>query len=146
MCPSSTTLYAMQMQEPVSCQLSLSDPCIFHLCDRVRQVAYDLHAFLGHGHLEKIYQHGMEHRLGLLGLRVEAQAPLRVQDVDGTILGDYFADLLLEGELIVELKAVRCLNNDHIGQVIGYLRAARKRHALLINFGGPRFEIRKLIW
>ncbi|MFA7330210.1 MAG: GxxExxY protein [Candidatus Delongbacteria bacterium] len=117
-----------------------------HLCDRVREAAYALHRYLGHGHLEKVYQHGLEHRLSMLGLQVEAQVPLQVLDEDGTVLGEYFADLVIEGGLLIELKAVRNLNNDHIGQVIGYLRAARRRHALLINFGGPRFEIRKLIW
>ena len=81
-----------------------------------------------------------------MGLQVESRVPLQVVDEDGTILGEYFADLVIEGELLIELKAVQNLNNDHIGQVIGYLRAARRRHALLINFGSPRFEIRKLIW
>jgi len=119
---------------------------IQRLCDRVREAAFALHTYLGHGHLQKVYHLGLEHRLSRLGLRVESQVPLQVLDEDGTALGEYFADLVIEGELLIELKAGRNLNNDHIGQVIGYLRAARRRHALLINFGGPRFEIRKLIW
>ena len=122
------------------------DPEIQRLCDRVREAAFALHSYLGHGHLEKVYHRGLEHRLSRLGLQVESRVPLQVVDEDGTILGEYFADLVIEGELLIELKAVQNLNNDHIGQVIGYLRAARRRHALLINFGSPRFEIRKLIW
>jgi GxxExxY protein len=58
-------------------------------------------------------------------------------------LGDYFADLLVEKELIVELKACKTLANEHIAQLLGYLRACRIEHGLLINFGAPRLQIKK---
>ena len=118
---------------------------ILELCDRVRQTAFDLHTFLRHGHLEKVYENGLAHRLRKKGLRVEQQRPLQVRDEDGAALGDYFADLFVENELIVELKACRALANEHIAQVLGYLRASGQRHALLINFGSPKIEIKKLI-
>ena len=59
------------------------------------------------------------------------------------MLGDYFADLLVANLLIVELKAARALAAEHEAQVLAYLRGANLRHALLINFGSPKFEIRK---
>lgn len=82
---------------------------VFALCDGVRQTAYDLHHYIGHGHLEKVYEKGMVHRLRKAGVQVEAQVPLQVRDEDGTLLGDYFADLFVEDVLVVELKACRNL-------------------------------------
>jgi GxxExxY protein len=74
-----------------------------------------------------------------------APSARQVRHEDGTVLGDYFADLSVESDLIVELKACKTLTNDHIAQALGYLRASGRRHALLINFGAPKIEIRKLI-
>jgi GxxExxY protein len=71
---------------------------------------------------------------------------LTVFDEDGTLLGDYLADLLVEGVLIVELKTAKALAPEHEAQVLGYLRSARLEHGLLINFGSRKFEIRKYIW
>ena len=62
---------------------------ILELCDRVRQIAFDLHVYLRHGHLEKVYENGLVHRLRKAGLRVERQYPLQVLDDDGTVLGDF---------------------------------------------------------
>ena len=118
---------------------------ILDLCDRIRQVAFDLHTHLRYGHLEKVYENGLAHRLGKVGLRVEQQHPLTVRDEDGTVLGDYYADLFVEGCVIVELKASKALADEHIAQVLGYLRASGQRHAMLINFGSPRIQIKKLI-
>ena len=70
---------------------------IFELCDVVRQAAYELHVFLGHGHLEKVYQNGLWHRLRRQGVLAIQQHPLVVQDEDGMVLGEYQADLLVEG-------------------------------------------------
>jgi GxxExxY protein len=80
------------------------------------------------------------------GLKVEQQQPIKVFDEDGTLIGDYMADLVVEGFLIVELKTARTLAPEHEAQVLGYLKASRVEHGLLINFGSPRFEIRKFIW
>ena len=85
----------------------------------------------------------MAHRLRKTGLTVEQQYPLQVFDEDRTVLGDYLADLFVENCLIVELKACRTLANEHIAQLLGYLRACRIEHGLLINFGAPRLEIKK---
>ena len=82
---------------------------ILELCDQIRQVAFDLHAYLRHGHLEKVYENGLAHRLQKSGFRVEQQHPLKTMDEDGTVLGDYYADLFVDGCLIIELKACKAL-------------------------------------
>lgn len=89
------------------------------LSDQVRRRAYAIHVYHGHGHLEKVYENALAHRLSKAGLAVEQQHPIKVYDEDGTLIGDYLADLLVEGELIVDLKAVKALANDHEAQVLG---------------------------
>jgi GxxExxY protein len=116
------------------------------LCDQVRQTSWDIHVYHGHGHLEKVYENALVHRLRKVGLDVKQQHPIQVYDEDGTRIGDYLADLLVESELIVELKAVRALANEHEAQILGYLKSARLEHGLLINFGSYKFQIRKFAW
>lgn len=114
-------------------------------CDQVRGAALSLHGYLRHGHLERVYEAGLANRLRRAGLQVDMQARLRVHDDDGTILGEFHADMLVEGCLIVELKACRTLTDDHTAQVLGYLRASGIRDGLLVNFGSPRLQVRKFI-
>lgn len=118
---------------------------IFELCDKVRETAFSLHSFLRHGHKEIIYENGLAHRLKKLGLKVEQQIPLQVMDSDGTILGNLLIDLMLEDELVIEVKAAKGIVPEHTAQLLGYLRACRKEHGLLINFGASKLEIRKYI-
>ncbi|MBZ0108739.1 MAG: GxxExxY protein [Candidatus Scalindua rubra] len=87
----------------------------------------------------------MAHRLRKAELKVEQQYPLQVVDEDGTILGDFIADLYVENCLIVELKACKTIIGDHTAQLPSYLRASRIEHGLLINFGAPRLEVKKYI-
>jgi len=118
---------------------------IFRLTDIIRETSFELHRYLRHGHLEKVYENGLAHRLRKNGMDVEQQYPLKVYDEDGTVLGEYFTDLFVEGKIIVELKACRALAPEHIAQILGYLRACRGEHGLLINFGAPRLEIKKFV-
>ena len=123
----------------------MSEQNIFALCDQIRQTAYDARLYLGTGHFEKIYENSLANRLRNQGLQVVQQHPLSVYDEDGTLLGDFSADLFVEGVLIVELKACRALAPEHEAQILGYLRASRIRDGMLINFCGPKFEARKFI-
>jgi GxxExxY protein len=116
------------------------------LCDQVRQTAYEIHIYHGHGHLEKVYENALAHRLRKAGLDVKQQYPIKVQDEDGTLLGDYMSDLLVENLVIVELKTAKALALEHEAQLLGYLKSTRMQHGLLINFGSPKFEIRKFVW
>ena len=116
---------------------------IKELCDRVRRTAYDIHVYHGHGHLEKVYENALAHRLRKAGFEVKQQAPIKVFDEDGTVIGEYFADLLINDELIIELKTAKTLAAEHQAQILGYLKSAKREHGLLINFGSYKFEIRK---
>ena len=116
------------------------------LCDQVRQVAYDIHVYHGHGHLEKVYENALAHRLSKAGLIVKQQHPINVFDEDGTPIGEYLADLLIEDSLIVELKTAKALAPEHEAQILGYLKSSRLEDGLLINFGSYKFEIRKFAW
>ena len=116
---------------------------LFALSDQIRETSFSLHRYLRHGHLEKVYENGLAHRLRKAGLHVMQQHPIKVFDEDRTVLGDYFADLLVEKELIVELKACNALSSEHVAQLLGYLRACRMEHGLLINFGAPKLQIKK---
>jgi GxxExxY protein len=119
---------------------------IMKLCDVVRETAYAIHVYHGHGHLEKVYENALAHRLKKAGIQIEQQFPLTVFDEDGTVIGEYFADLLVAGWLVVELKASRAIADEHIAQILGYLRSARREHGLLINFGSAKFEIKKYVF
>jgi GxxExxY protein len=116
------------------------------LCDHVRQIAYDIHVYHAHGHLEKVYENALSHRLRKSGLQVEQQHPIKVYDEDGTVIGDYYADLLIDGHLLIELKTAKAIAPEHEAQILGYLKSAKLEHGLLINFGSYKFQIRKFVW
>jgi GxxExxY protein len=116
---------------------------ISELCDAVRETAYAIHVYHGHGHLEKVFENALVHRLRKTGLDVKQQHSITVYDEDGTMLGDYYADLLIADCLIVELKACRALADEHTAQLLGYLKSSRIEHGLLINFGSYKFQMKK---
>ena len=118
---------------------------INELCDIVRETSYAIHVYHGHGHLEKVYENALAHRLRKAGLEVKQQHPIKVLDEDGTVIGEFNADLLVEGRLVVELKAAKCLADEHVAQLLGYLKSTRIEHGLLINFGSYKFEIKKYV-
>ena len=113
------------------------------ICDRIRQVAYDLHVYLGVGYLEKVYENALAHRLLKAGMDVQTQMPIQVRDEDGFIIGEYIADMIVDG-VLVELKSVSTLLPVHTAQTINYLTATGMRHGMLINFGSYIFQCTKL--
>jgi len=115
------------------------------LCDTIRQTSFEIHKFLRSGHPEKVYENALTHRLTKLGIPVIQQHPLDVCDEGGTLLGHFCADLFVADTIVVEIKACRVLIDDHIAQLLGYLRASRIEHGLLINFGGSGLQIKKYI-
>lgn len=118
---------------------------INNIVDLVRQAGYETHVYFKNGFLEKVYENALANRLRKAGLKVFQQHPLYVYDQDGTIVGEYFADLLVENDLIVELKAVRALEDVHSAQLLAYLKAAKKQHGMLMNFGALKFQVKKFI-
>ena len=118
---------------------------INELCDLVRETSFAIHKYHRNGHLEKIYENALMNRLSKQGLKVEQQHPLTVYDEDGTVLGEYFADLLIEDCLIVELKACQATKDEFVAQLLGYLKSSRIETGLLINFGRPKLHIKKYL-
>ena len=115
------------------------------LCDQVRETAYAVHQYHGNGYLEKVYENALAHRLRKAGLNVKQQHELIVYDEDGTQIGTYYADLFVEDELMIELKACKTITNEHHAQLLHYLKGSRKEHGLLINFGSYKFFIKKFV-
>lgn len=118
---------------------------IMKLCDVIRETSFAIHRYLRNGHFEKVYENAIAHRLRKRGMEVLQQYPIKVYDEDGTLLGDYVADLFVEKRLIVEIKAAKSFSEEHIAQILGYLRGSRIEHGLLVNFGAPKLQIRKFI-
>ena len=113
------------------------------ICDGIRQVAYDLHVYLGVGYLEKVYENGLAHRLGKAGFDVKTQVPIVISDEDGFTIGEYIADMVVNG-ILIELKAVSTLIPAHVAQLLNYLTATGFKHGLLINFGSEKFQCQKV--
>ena len=115
------------------------------LCDVVRETSFAIHRYHRNGHLEKIYENALANRLRKQGLEVRQQHPLSVFDEDGTLLGEFFADLFIEDRLVVELKAARAVADEHVAQLLGYLRSSRIETGLLINFGSAILHVKKYL-
>ena len=98
---------------------------------------------LGAGFLEKVYENALRHELVKKRMRVEQQKPIQVV-YDNVVVGDYVADMVVENHILVELKAVKNLDEVHTAQVLNYLKASQLRTGLLLNFGSPRVEIKRL--
>jgi GxxExxY protein len=104
------------------------------LTDKIISAFYTVYNTLGYGFLEKVYESALAIELRKSGLRVTVQYPVIVF-YDGHVVGEYFADLLIEEQVLVELKAVRNLNLEHEAQLLNYLNATRFEVGLLLNFG-----------
>ena len=87
------------MSEETNCDVNM-------LCDIIRSTAYDIHVFLGNGHLEKVYENALVNRLKKLGVNVIQQAQISVFDEDGTNIGDYYADLFIEKKLLKRISNI----------------------------------------
>lgn len=114
----------------------------FQLCDLVRETGYAIHCYHGPGHVEKIYENALVHRLRQQGLQVEQQTNINVFDEDGTLLGELASDVIVERILLLELKAVSQVIPKHIAQLLGYLKSSRIEHGALINFGAEKSHIK----
>jgi GxxExxY protein len=113
------------------------------LSGRVIGCAFNVLNSLGTGFLEKVYENALVVELRTAGLRVAQQRGVRVE-YKGVVVGEYVADLLVEDTLLVELKAVRARDDAHRMQCANYLKAARLPLGLLLNFGRPRLEIKRI--
>lgn len=114
------------------------------LAERVIGCAFKVSNTLGSGFLEKIYENALVLELKKSGLKVGQQYPITIR-YEGTVVGEYVADLLVEDCLLVELKAVEELNTIHSAQCLNYLRATGLKLCLLMNFGKTKVKVRRLV-
>jgi GxxExxY protein len=107
---------------------------------RIIGCAFRVANTLGRGFVEKVYENALAHEMQKCGLGAVQQRGI-VVFYDNVIVGDYTVDLLVEDQVIVELKVVAALSDTHLPQCRNYLRATGKPLCLLINFGRPKVEI-----
>ena len=113
-----------------------------NLSDTILKIYFEVYNVLGYGFLEKVYQNAMYLELKSQGYKVEAQKQIKVY-YKSQLVGDYFADLLIEDSIIIiiELKACGCLLDEHKAQLLNYLKATDVEIGLLLNFGTtPEFK------
>jgi len=109
------------------------------LTEAIIKIFYKVYNTLGYGFLEKVYENAMMIELGKSNIPATPQSPIEVNYED-EIVGEYFADILVDDKVIVEIKAARNLNSEHEAQLLNYLRATEIEVGLLLNFG-PKPEI-----
>lgn len=119
--------------------MTIEDP----ISERIIGCAFKVHGILGHGFLEKVYENALAHELRKAGLAVQQQADVKVF-YSGVNVGTYFADLLVERHILVELKSVKAIDDTHIAQCLNYLKATGLMTCLLLNFGKTKVEVRRL--
>lgn len=117
---------------------------INELSNRVIGCALAVAGALGSGFVEKVYENALAHELRKTGIAVAQQHGIAVT-YDGVIVGEYTTDLLVEDALLIELKAVKGLDNIHLAQCLNYLKATGLHLCLLLNFGKPRPEIKRVV-
>jgi GxxExxY protein len=113
------------------------------ITDKIIKAYYNVYNSLGYGFLEKVYENAMLIELGKLGLNVQKQVPIKVF-YDEQLVGQYFADIIVEETIIVELKAAEGLREEHEFQLINYLKATELEIGLLMNFGKTPLFKRKI--
>ncbi len=121
----------------------MGDVEIDKITERIIGCAYKVSNTLGIGFIEKVYENAHFHEMKKDGLKVVQQHPVKV-NYDGVVVGEFYLDMLVNDFVIVELKAVSALTNDHMGQAFNYLRATGLPACLLINFGQPKIQLRRL--
>ncbi|MBI2928150.1 MAG: GxxExxY protein [Verrucomicrobia bacterium] len=114
----------------------------YDLAGKVIGLAMKVHRTLGPGYLESVYRNALAYELTRNGFKVELEKPIQVF-YEGVVVGDFKADLLVNDELIVELKAVERLIDAHEVQTVNYLAATKKDVGLLLNFGASSLEFKK---
>ena len=114
------------------------------ITEKIIGCAFTVGNKLGCGFLEKVYENALVYELRKAGLRVEPQFRINVY-YDGIVVGEYWADLLVEECVIVELKAIRTIGEKEIAQCLNYIKATKLTLCLLINFGNPKVEVKRVV-
>jgi GxxExxY protein len=134
-----------QAIEREAVRLCDSEKAALHaLCEQVIGAVYEVANTLGPGFLEKVYEHALIRELSLRGVEAEAQVAVPV-NYKGAAIGVYFADILVDGRLIVELKCVERFSDEHMAQCINYLKATGLRVCLLVNFQNAKVHWQRIV-
>ena len=128
-----------EMREPLQVDAHKS------LTDKIIGGAMCVSNTLGIGFLERVYENALVIELEEMGLAVEQQKSIQVKYKD-RVVGDYVADLIVEGVVTIELKSVDAISKAHEAQLLNYLKATGVRVGLILNFGTPRLGIRRLVF
>lgn len=129
------------MLEP---QMDADERRLNEITERVIGCAYMVVNTLGHGFLEKVYENALAYELRRCGLAMEQQKSIKVM-YQRIVVGDYVADLLVEGQVLVELKTAKSLDDMHVAQCLNYLKATGIKVCLLLNFGAPKVQVRRIV-
>jgi GxxExxY protein len=111
---------------------------------KINSAIFEVNRELGAGFLEKIYENSLLIELKKIDLKAENQVPIKV-NYKGSEVGEYFADIVVEGQIILEIKAVESLQKIHDAQILNYLKATGYKIGLLVNFRHPKAEIKRFI-
>jgi GxxExxY protein len=114
------------------------------LTEKIIKIFYKVYNTLGYGFLEKVYENAMMIEFKKSGVSADAQSPVNVV-YDDEVIGEYYADILVDDKVIVEIKAAKTLASEHEAQLLNYLKATDIELGLLINFG-PKPEIKRKIY
>jgi GxxExxY protein len=111
----------------------------------INGAVFEVNKVLGPGFLENVYEKALLHELNRRGLKARNQIPISVQYKE-KVVGEYFADILVEDSIILEIKAVERLSGVHEAQILNYLKATGYKIGLLINFTYPKAEIKRFVF
>lgn len=111
---------------------------------KINGAVYEVNRVLGHGFLEKVYEKALLAELRERELQALSQVPISVT-YKGALVGDYFADIIVEGEVLLELKSVKKLDKSHEAQILNYLKATGLSIGLLVNFTYPKAVIKRFV-
>ena len=110
----------------------------------INGAVFEVNRILGPGFLEKVYENALVIELEKRGLKVENQVPVKVS-YKGKVVGEYVADIIVEGKVLVELKTVEQLDRIHEGQLLNYLKATGIQVGLLVNFKHAKADIKRMV-
>ncbi|MBI5778003.1 MAG: GxxExxY protein [Planctomycetes bacterium] len=114
------------------------------ITSKILNAAFEVHNILGCGFSEKMYERPLVYELKQRCLKVEQQKKIEVEYKE-IMAGDYIADVIVDNKVIVELKAVEAIINLHEAQVLNYLKASKYHVGLILNFGKPKLEYKRLV-
>jgi GxxExxY protein len=111
---------------------------------RINGAVFEVNRELGAGFLEKVYENALMKEFRLEGIKAEAQVPIKIYYKE-VIVGDYFADIVVDDRIILELKACESLQKTHEAQLLNYLAATGYKVGMLVNFTHPKAEIKRFV-